>query len=171
MIALGIDPDTSDTAFAWWDEQGPMDIVVAHVVRRKGVKRSLMQTAHAIKNASSTSGVSIAAVEGQQQDRRRTGKRDLFTLAQVAGLCIGFVADRYPNAQLLVPRPDEWKGQLPKRVHQARLYEELGWGYEQSDTYAVPVRVPDRFASITRGQWKHAGDALLLARWAYEQAR
>ena len=26
--------------------------------------------------------------------------------------------------------PEEWKGQIPKAVMPARLYDELGWGYE-----------------------------------------
>jgi hypothetical protein len=174
MLALGIDPDTMDTAFAWWDDNGPVAATVAHVIRRKGQDRSLMHTAHAIKHSTSRQGVTIVAVEGQQIDSRTKRKADILKLAQVAGLCVAYVADRYPAARLLVPTPTEWKGGVAKHAHQGRLYKDLGWDFEFAGSgtgrYARPTNPPKTFDNIKAGQWKHVGDALLLARWAYHHA-
>ena len=56
---------------------------------------------------------------------------------------------------------------------QARLYYDLDWGYEIIGSglkrYARPNSPPIFFDNITPGQWKHVGDALLLARWAHKQ--
>ena len=53
-------------------------------------------------------------------------------------------------------------------------YRELGWGYAivgtGTSSYARPLNPPAHFDHITAGQWKHVGDALLLAQWAHEQA-
>lgn len=79
----------------------------------------------------------------------------------------------YRGATILVPTPKEWKGQIQKHAHQARLYNDLGWGYEIVGTgdgrYARPRKAPSAFSHITKGQWKHVGDAMLLARWAQDQ--
>lgn len=174
MIALGIDPDTMDTSFAWWGDDGPMAATVAHVIRRKGQDRSLIHTARAIRFTLSHPGVTWAAVEGQQIDSRTKRKADIIKLAQVAGLCVAFVSEHYPSARLLVPTPHDWKRGVAKHAHQARLYHELDWDYtiigSGTGRYARPAHVPARFDHITKGQWKHVGDALLLARWAYNQA-
>lgn len=174
MLALGIDPDTNDTAFAWWDNDGPAGAAVAHVVRRKGDWRcNILRTAHAINIVESRPDVWHAAVEGQQVDARKVPVRDLFKLAHVTGLAIGYVCERHPNARLFVPTPTEWKGGVAKHAMQARLYKDLGWGYTITgigySRYARPINPPSTFRHITKGQWKHVGDALLLARWACNQ--
>lgn len=174
MLTLGIDPDTSNTSFAWWDHKGPVSAIVAHVVRGRKDKHVLMGTAAAISHARPLlSGVEVVAVESQQIDSRTITAKSLIHLAQVTGICIAFVAERYPNANLLVPTPSEWKKGVAKHAHQGRLYQELGWGYEiigsGKSRYARPLRAPQAFSHITRGQWRHVGDALLLAKWAQNQ--
>lgn len=170
-LALGIDPDTADTAFAWWDELGPLHVRVAHVIRRPG-GIDLMQTALAVTRITSIPGVTVAAIEGQQIDKRRARPQDLFKLAHTTGIAIAFVADRYLGARLVVPTPKEWKGSVAKHAMQGRLYLELGWGStvigSGTSKYARPINVPPNFAHISPGQWKHVGDALLLAKYAYE---
>lgn len=188
MLSLGIDPDTTDTAFAWWEKDGPVSAHVAHVVRKKGVTGAdiLIHTAHEIRRAATYHRSStlkwpvVVAVEGQQIDGRKAKPASLFQLAQVAGMCISHVQERYQrdDLTLYIPTPTEWKGQVPKHAHQARLYDDLGWGYEviggrkgstQKGSYARPLDPPKEFNHIKAGQWKHVGDALALAKWAYEQ--
>lgn len=174
MLALGIDPDTCDTSFGWWDDNGPVTAQVAHVIRSRAKGNHILtQTAAKIRNVTTRPGVVRIAVEGQQFDKRTKSKRDIFQLAQVAGIAIHEAMGRYPGARLFVPTPSEWKGGVAKHAHQARLYKDLGWGYQivgtGSSRYAQPITPPSSFSHISPGQWKHVGDALLLARWAHSQ--
>ncbi len=95
---------------------------------------------------------------------------NLFTLAQVAGVGLSWIRDFHPEARCWIPTPTEWKGQLAKHAHQARLYSDLGWGYtiigSGKNRYARPLTPPPAFQHIKPGQWKHVGDGLLLARSA-----
>jgi hypothetical protein len=132
------------------------------------------------------------AVEGQEA-RQVRGKYharplDLIHLGNVAGLAVMRVARGYLHGcGLYWPKPAEWKGSVEKHAMQARLYEELGWGYEivwknqkspigrsRKGDYAVPqahtLVTPGLGTDIAPTEWKHVGDALLLARWCWEQA-
>ena len=176
MMVLGVDPDTLNTAFATWDGSGPGKVWVAHVKRTKA--RTIAHTAVAVRQLQrEIPSVDVVAIEGQQIDGRRTGKGDLFTLAHVTGICIAECSRRHQHAEILVPIPFEWKKSVAKHAMQARLYDSLGWGYEirgkktaRSDNrWSVPVHAPSKFQHVTDTQWKHVGDALLLARWAHDQ--
>lgn len=177
MKTLGIDPDTKNLSIATWDEDGPVAAFVVHAVGRgpKGeqsqvrMARLLQDTAPGIM----FDGAETIAIEGQQIDGRRARPRDLFTLAHTTGSAISWCARWFPDARIVVPTPTEWKGGVAKHAMQARLYKSLGWGYEIVGTvaprrYAVPNTPPPSFNHITKGQWKHVGDALLLAKWGYE---
>lgn len=177
MLTLGIDPDSKDLAIGYWDHTGPRTARVIHVTG----KASAYEMMQALSNASPLqwvgTGPQIIAIEGQQVDKRRTGKGDLFKLAHVTGAAYLWVVQQRTGGRILVPTPADWKRGVAKHAHQARLYDELGWGYEivgaksaKSDSrYARPLRAPSNFSHIEPGQWKHVGDALLLARWAQTQ--
>lgn len=184
MIALGIDPDVKDLAFGLWDENGPLDAAVVHVTGRKvgnSAVRMAQQLFTSLIHASywfrqSISRIEVVAIEGQQKDKRRARPKDLFTLAHVTGAALHWTVSHWPEASIYVPTPREWKGGVAKHAHQARLYHDLGWGYtiigSGDNRYARPSGLtPSKFKYITPGQWKHVGDALLLARWAYNKAK
>lgn len=121
------------------------------------------------------------AVEAQElrrgPGRQHSRPQDIVTLGQVAGMAVMRVARGYLHGcGLYFPKPSEWKGSVPKVAMQARLYDELCWGWERhgkgSGAYAVPQEMPASI-SFTVGfglLWKHVGDAFLLARWCWEQA-
>ena len=121
------------------------------------------------------------AVEGQELARtgakRHARPEDIVRLGNVAGMCVMRVARGYLHGcGLYWPKPSEWKGSVPKHAMQARLYDELGWGFQivlqgKMPQYAVPLHAPVGFAEIGTAPWKHCGDALLLARWCWEQAQ
>lgn len=117
------------------------------------------------------------AVEAQELARGRGAQhrrpQDIVTLGQVAGMALMRVARGYLHGcGLYFPKPSEWKGSVPKHAMQGRLYTELGWGYDVhgkgSGAYCVPLRAPAEFDF--GAAWRHVGDALLLARWCWEQA-
>lgn len=176
MIALGIDPDVNDLAIGAWDSDGPRAAQVVHVTRKKGASAQsqvlLARTLTGADPASRFLGAGRIAIEGQQIDRREARSRDLFTLAHASGAALLWCAIWFPAAHIEIPTPTEWKGGVAKHAMQARLYRDLGWGYEIAGSgkgrYAVPLKIPSTFTSISRGQWKHVGDALLLARWIHE---
>jgi len=171
MIALGIDPDSKDLALGLWGDDGPLGASVFHVVGATSNYQILDTLAHTSYSMQGYERPSICAVESQQIDRRTKRKADIIKLAHVAGAAGLWVRQQFPNIDLIFPTPSEWKGGVAKHAHQGRLYAQLGWGYEIVGSgdrrYARPVRVPAAFQHISRGQWKHVGDALLLARWAY----
>lgn len=177
MIFIGIDPDVCDMALGFWSKGEPVGAQVVHVVRRKGVTGGAavhrMIEALAASQPNAHGVVESIAIEGQQIDRREAKPENLFTLAQAAGAVGMWIHDFYPDAQIRIPTPKVWKGQLAKHAHQARLYADLGWDYtiigSGKNRYARPLNPSSQFQHITPGQWKHVGDALLLGRWAEQQ--
>lgn len=176
MIALGIDPDSKDCAIAAWGDDGPFAAQVIHVVRRTTDVQSQVLMAAALADHNPRwelfgLDVTTIAIEGQQIDGRRARPADLFTLAHVTGAALAWCTEWWGMANILIPTPREWKGSVAKHAMQARLYNELGWEYTKHGSgagrYARPIFIPDNFKHITKGQWKHVGDALLLAKWAY----
>lgn len=173
MNAIGIDPDSKDLSIALWNDAGPSYARVIHVVG----KATNYQIIDALRSAKPLefqgSYPEVAAIEGQQIDGRRARPKDLFKLAHVTGAALLWLNQQLPAMRLLVPTPAKWKGGVAKHAMQARLYTDLEWGYSLrgsgDDKYAVPIHPPHRFEDITTGQWKHVGDALLLARWAHQQ--
>lgn len=187
LIALGVDPDLHDCAFATWDNQGPGTAWVVHCKRDQALSgpQRVQRMIHAAlrspellaSHAPAFDPFDAFVVEGQSL--RRTGaaqhKRpgDIVKLAQVAGGVYAMLLAMYDRAAAFLPEPEEWKGSVAKHAMQGRLYNELGWGYEivgeGTGRYARPLRTPQSFRGISKGQWKHAGDALLLARWAHRE--
>lgn len=190
MLCLGIDPDMHDTAIASWDDQGPVAAHVVSIPRKLKGDEALLAMMHELSKpwpifarGPSDELPDWCAVEGQEL-RRGPGAQhgrpqDIVHLGNVAGMCVMRVARGYLHGcGLYWPKPSEWKGSVPKHAMQARLYTELGWGYELHGTkagqYAVPQNIPARWwprasDAPSDAQWKHVGDALLLARWCWEQ--
>ena len=70
----------------------------------------------------------------------------------------------------------EWKGDIPKCVHQARVLKKRGMEYEtrgskgagRDSRYTVPTSGFDNIRTggkLGAGDWKHAVDAIGLADW------
>jgi hypothetical protein len=187
MIFVGIDPDLHCTAVGIWANGKPQ---TAHMIRTKRVPGRIEQEA-VVDMAYQVSvfqwhlfrAVGAFAVEAQTLKRaglkQHKNPQDIVTLGNVAGAILGVVhlAFDAPCPPIYFPTPETWKGQIPKAVMQARFYEEMGWGYEMigksktaPGTYARPLNPPPVFNNILPGDWKHAADALMLARWASFQS-
>ncbi len=181
-LSLGVDPDLHDLAFGFWNDAGPVTAFVMHekedksLSGRERVERMCASCYFSLRTALGDHEITRVAVEGQSLKRTGAAQHarpgDIVKLAQVAGNVLGQLMQRLGTSVVFdLPEPEEWKGSVAKHAMQARLYEDLGWGYAIAGTgkgrYARPTYIPSSFRHITKGQWKHVGDALLLARWAH----
>lgn len=101
--------------------------------------------------------------------------KDIIKLTVVAGALAGAVeVASGGRVAKLMPFPSEWKGQVPKPIHQARIFAHYGILATQLPTHCYPAgckaiaRVQGA-AAIKRGDWKHVADAIGLARWAADR--
>lgn len=90
--------------------------------------------------------------------RRNARPDDLMEINGAVGAVVGYVQNVWRGAvTILDPRPREWKGQVPKSVHHARLTE----GLLESEKLLI-----DSVAQTYRGD---ALDAYGLAKWGLSQ--
>jgi hypothetical protein len=155
------------------------------------VEAMLRQLSIALDEPFCLFNIDTVIIEGQnlsgQGGRKHARPQDIIHLAQVAGAAAGIAQAACPLAfeGVRIPSPEVWKGSVPKGAMQGRLYTRLGVPFTfkggDGDQYAVPdwgqdVGTFHRFAhggkasrKINPGDWKHLGDALLLAVWGLEQ--
>lgn len=188
---IGIDPDLHDLSIGVWDHDGPVTAYVVHLKRETGLEREeavdrmvrefqrfIEMGLHLPDLEDRHAEPEVIVMEGQSLKRRGKAQHrrpdDIVRLAQVAAQCLGMLRIVFDSlaTSFAFPDPERWKGSVAKHAMQARLYKALGWGYTIIGTgdnkYARPVNPPASFNHISKGQWKHVGDALLLAKWGYE---
>ena len=102
---------------------------------------------------------------------------DIMRLAQIAA-AVASVASMFPDVRAIrMPTPQQWKGSVPKEIHQARILSRLGVPYDvvkgKTSGYCVP-KVDGLggawAAPRAKGEWKHLVDAIGLALWGMAQA-
>jgi Holliday junction resolvasome RuvABC endonuclease subunit len=188
MITIGIDPDLHATAIAIVIDRRLTHVKVAKVGR--SITGSDAVTAMAERLATLAEGNQVypdlLVVEGQQIYVGKTKDYDsILRVGQVAGAALASLAKF--TKQCLLPRPNDWKGTLPKHVCQGRALKHLGIGFEvlggstehgsKNESFCVPssyfggppkVQVVGGTA-ITVPDWKHISDAVALAVWGAEQ--
>lgn len=172
MLFVGIDPDLHCTAIGYWGNGKPTGAEVIETKRAKGVieQAAVLEMVRALAENLGTYHNAVYAVEAQTLHvtglKQHKRPQDIVTLGNVAGAILGII-HASPIAGVMFPTAKEWKGQIPKAVMQARFYTDLKWGYEMvGKGYARPVRPPSEFSNIGKTDWKHVGDALMLAKWA-----
>lgn len=178
---LGIDPDVKCMGFALWsDSYGPHWVGVAKIPTRLSKEAAVVKQAEASAEVIRFLTTKLrfrfggVALESQQKDRRVMGFDAHTSLSQVTGAVLGSISSEVLACPIRVVKPWEWKKSQKKHAMQARLYTDLGWGWtkkgEGSDRFAIPTNLPQTLQGADRlkpNDWKHVGDALLLARWAY----
>ena len=192
---LGCDPDTHACAIAVVDCTGtPVFVRVVRVEKRYkhmdaalAMSQNLALADHnlALADYSRNQDNLLAfAVEGQEivySAAQGVNPRSMLPVAVVAGAALQRFTHDWPEGchTFSFPLPAQWKGQVPKQIHQARLCSALGWTYETvgdnpSDGYARPTE-PEQYKNVlganTLGKtdWKHVLDAIGLARYAREK--
>lgn len=177
-LFMGIDPDLHHTGIAVVDELCRVIGVECVVLGSKHtgeeavilMSRAIGAVIGMIRDHSP--GVNNVVVEGQTISFRQTADPDsIIKLAHVTGACVG-AANELLECHLRIPKPREWKGQVPKQVHQQRTLNYLGWTYElhgsPKNAYASPVDPPVG-KKLKATHWKHVVDAIGLALWGIEQ--
>lgn len=197
-VAIGVDPDTTKTALAIVDLNGP-SVLAVYVMRQKGKRerqasiRMAEIAAGIVKHHAFVKDeifppvewVKAVAIEGQELYLPKSGKgkdsqgtknpRSILWLAPISGIWMGLLKLLFPDAAMFFPAPSGWKGQTPKQIHHNRIGKKLGWEMENHGSkdkgYAAPVDVNIPVGSdIIESDWKHIMDAIGLALWAGEQA-
>lgn len=115
----------------------------------------------------------VFVVENQQAyGQGKADPNDLIRLSHVAGAAAGAAAFR--AGRVLFPRPRVWKGGVPKGVHQGRVLDQIGWGYQFNGPKrpVTKVEVPEGvklLGEIPEEHWSEVVDAIGLALWGQEQ--
>lgn len=98
--------------------------------------------------------------------------RDLMLVQAVSGAAVGSAAAC--GLPVLYPRPQEWKGEVPKRIHQARILSKLGLAYRtrgnQREGYCVPSSPWPGVRTGADEPYKHLVDAAGLALYGLSEA-
>jgi len=124
----------------------------------------------------------LAAVEamdvGYTGKTNNARKQDLPNLNLVAG-AMAFCIQSLINVETKLVLPRQWKGTVPKDVHQARICTAMGWHFEKTGKSIVPLNAGYVCTRITtkgveknhrmlKGEWKHVLDSIGLALYAAE---
>lgn len=168
---LGIDPDLHTPAWAIVDSAGfpvseglccrtPGDL--------KGFRAVAAQATMTFEirvhgDPSHILAIEMAAIEGQTYRRydKRSYPQDLIHLAASAGV-LAALAYGAGAGHIIMPEPTEWKGDVPKHIHQGRICQVLGWEFDLAggkDPYCVPRIESDH----SKSHWKHLLDGYGLA--------
>lgn len=173
MIVLGCDPDLHHTGLALLRDGKPIALGVAlappHLKRVDAVLGMCAALPDALSDLFlqagwTNRGADRVIVESQQIYYGKSNVRpdDLILLAQVAGACCtlgSFLAD-----DIRLPKPNQWKGSIPKMVKQRRILDKLGWGHLCTKTTVKPKHCPLDL-KLTGTNWSHVLDAIGLAQW------
>lgn len=163
MIALGIDPDTKATGYAFVERtpRGNVGVTDVGVIRAAGKLAEDRREPMALAMASTLGAMrhDILAIEWQKlRPYVEKNPNSMMAVQAVAGMALGICAPttRSCGGRVLLPIPREWKGSIPKEVHQARILKRL----------SVPSSGLDKILPSLR---THAIDAIGLALWALDQ--
>lgn len=170
---LGIDPDMHDMPVAEVDETGKLiRIEIARVSKSLTGREALLAMNEVVK-CTYAGDPTVLTVEGQELyqfgESKTKNPKSIMFLATVAGMALQWFSAR----KYYFPTPQEWKGSVPKQIHQARVLSRMGVEYEKAGTqangYCYPEELSIGSVTLRQGDWKHAVDAIGLAQYGREQ--
>lgn len=179
-LILGIDPDTKNTGLAMveFDDVvrstcGQADRLMSistpvvkwvATARAKGAKVQdrLQPMAEAIAWAMKSiycQGIAACVIEWQRlRPHGEKNPNSIVDLNGIAGMAAG-VWSCNSGAPLFTPIPVQWKGTVPKPIHQKRIMSK------------VEISPASGFASLNKTARGHIIDAIGLALWGYERIK
>ena len=169
---MGIDPDSKTTAWAIVEGSTAKAVGVYHI-KAENVCEALKRLYPALEHSLELHKPELVVVEGQR-DYKKVPIQDIIKIAQIAGGIAGQIVGILPSCKIQIVDPEIWKGQTPKPINQTRTYAYFGMLSSMASTYAYPTgcRVYASIqgaAKLNKGDWKHVGDALGLARYGSER--
>lgn len=173
---VGVDPGSDRFGMAVVKDGVPIGVRAIKIKSRKSAARSIKELVAPMEMFFEDAGdsVDLIVVEGQHYHHSSPAAPEhIIKLAQIAGGFAGLCA-ALSTAQLVMPEPDEWKGQTKKPINQGRTFNHYGISYTRGKDYCWPTgcAVATRIAGygqLNRGDWKEVGDALGLARYGEAQ--
>lgn len=178
MFVVGIDPDTKATGVAAVEAYplGSFRILHLGLVRAKGRKAAdrRREMAHELNKYLCSyelhlEGQRPTAVAIEWMHLRPRGEKrpnDILNLNGVAGMCVSACLQLNPEF-VFTPIPKEWKGEVPKAIHQRRILTTFGLnsdlcyrGITRSVKHAPGAE------QIPPSMRTHVIDALGLCAWA-----
>lgn len=176
---LGIDPDMHDMPVAEVDEAGKLiEIHLMRVPKSITGREALIEmTSQIHKSCIRFQEYEAITVEGQEWYQFGPSKtknpKSIGFLATVAGGALTAFGG-CGACRKYFPTPQEWKGSVPKQIHQARVLARMGVEYEKTtNQHGTGYCFPKGFAigsiKLSKGDWKHAVDAIGLAQYGREQ--
>lgn len=180
-LILACDPDLhhSGLALVRLADGRPVWVGVGNTTGETGDDAVIVQLRQ-LQNRMPGYVVYASIVESQEiayTARQGKNPRSMIPVAHVAGGVVAmFNACYSPSIQYLV-KPQAWKGDVPKGIHQARTLSKLGWKYETigsgDDKYCRPTELPDVSCAdrLNKGDWKHVVDAIALGMWLAAKLR
>ena len=182
MICLGIDPDTKNTGIALVRATDPtlasrakfevLRVGVAIVDAKLPVAQRLIEMSQSIGFtlwllSTEMMGYHRVVVEGQDAyagSKQHKRPNDLIHLATVSGMAAGIAQEAFKvfkAADLWIPKPAEWKGQVEKKAFQRRILASVGLTEKLE---GIPGA-----AGMTATQRGHVIDAIGLAVWVAQR--
>jgi hypothetical protein len=171
-LALGIDPDLHNTGISFCSPEGVIYAGCVTVPRHLKGEDAITEMARNLAAAFEilTAAPDIVVVEGQQLYTTGPSKharpQDIVHLANAAGAALGVAYASYPSTVCLLPKPSQWKGNVPKGIKQQRILTAAGVTEVVGDKKkAMPIDIPEWGKGIKRSQWTHVIDAIGCAQW------
>ena len=183
MRFIGADPDLQTLSLAAVDENSVLREVLV-IKNPKGLKgrpaaveliKQLWLYGHYIPSMAGL--VTAVAVESQEiaySARSGANPRSLLLIAPISGALVYLGCSALACDHVYLPTPQAWKGSVPKQIHQARIFRQLGWEYEEKAGYCCPAPGYEKKldylkcfnGKLNPGDWKHITDSIGLALWA-----
>lgn len=197
-VSIGVDPDSTTTALATVvvDDLGRILLHDVAIIRTEsfdlcavglGISDYLERTGTLLGglipggSLEDVDPVLLTVEEPQIYAGVRTKPQDIAKLGMVTGAVMGAssASDHLLILDSITVLPAKWKGQLPKRVSQARSWRKLDIPCDVAGKDERAYCVPNLLGSplslvaerkkILKSDWRHLGDALGIALWRLEQ--
>ncbi len=173
-----VDPDLHYTSLIGLDARGGMIALGQTEVPRSltGSRAAVALDRELRTHAEGESGAALPArrilvIEDQRSYKGGKNTQSLIYLSRAAGIALSVFSQLLKPTHTLFVVPDEWKGSVPKEIHQERIVARSGLpavkkGYKFKIEWPKPFEWARDLPATTQS---HAIDALGIARWALER--
>lgn len=182
-VSMGVDPDIKSMPVAVVvNEDGRLALHRVHMIRVDDSLKEDLAVEAMLENirqewplhaVAAPYTLDVAVIENQRVLERKRNHDDMIRLAQVAGAARAACYARKKFA----PHGQEWRGNAPKNIIQARILSKLGIEYVQQKTGSKPskkaltelARKVEGVSDVQTSEWLDLVDAIGLACWGLKQ--